>query len=130
MTVKHDCSKKWVWAVTGSHRCFRNATVERDGKWWCWQHDPERVKIDREKRRAGWQAKMDRKDAKYARIARNARLAALVTPELATLLEKAGNLTTGSKGWTSIGLFTSQDGEKCHELAACIREALEVTDED
>jgi hypothetical protein len=24
--------------------CERKPTVERDGKWFCWQHDPERLK--------------------------------------------------------------------------------------
>ena len=118
MTAEHDCSKKWVWAVTGSHRCFRPATVERDGKWWCWQHDPERVKADREKRRAGWQAKMDREDAKYERTARNARLGALVTPELAMLLEDVVSGETAN--------YDRMQREPARALAARIREALEM----
>lgn len=24
--------------------CARDGTVERDGKWYCWQHDPEAIK--------------------------------------------------------------------------------------
>ena len=77
------------------------------------------------------QARMDREERDYAQHARNARLAALVTPELVSLLEKVGVLVGGDKGWTSIGLFTIQDGERCLELAARIREALvlEVNDE-
>lgn len=55
-------------------------------------------------------------------------LAALVTPEMASLLEKVGGLVGGNKGWTSIGFFTSQDGERCRVLAARIREALEETE--
>ena len=131
MTVKHDCSGRVSdRELRGMiYSCQRPATVQRDGKWWCWQHDPERVKADEKKRRAGWEAKMDREAFIYARIARNARLAELVTPELAELLEKVANAT---KGWSSIGFFTSQDGGRCRELAAQIRQVLtlEANDED
>ena len=41
-----------------SHRCTRKGTVEIDGKWYCWQHDPERVKRLRKEE----QEKFDRKN--------------------------------------------------------------------
>ena len=41
----HICSKRVFsgerWDM-GGHPCSRKATVERDGKWWCTQHDPAR----------------------------------------------------------------------------------------
>ena len=49
--------------------CSRNATVERDGKWYCWQHDPERVKTDKKRRRAKWEVDQQQKNAQYARRA-------------------------------------------------------------
>ena len=127
MTVKHKCSAKVpdMYGVPNVHPCRRSATVERDGQRWCWQHDPERVKADAEKRLTAWQAEQDRLGTVCARRTCNARLAELVTPELAELLEKVGSLV-GGKGWTSIGLFTSQDGGRCRELAAQIRQALET----
>jgi hypothetical protein len=33
-------------------RCDRRATVERDGRWFCWQHDPERFQAERAARAA------------------------------------------------------------------------------
>ena len=133
MTTKHECPGRVAdRELRGMiYSCRRNATVEHDGKWYCWQHDPERMEANRKKRMATWDTKQDRRLAMYTRRARNAKLAQLVTPELAALLEKVGDLTVGDKGWTSIGLFTSQDGEWCHILAARIREtlALEVEHE-
>ncbi len=44
-----------------NHPCAREGKVERDGEWWCKQHDPEEVKRREQKRseafevkRAGW----------------------------------------------------------------------------
>ena len=45
----------------GAYSCSRRGTIERDGKWYCWQHDPERIKADREKRRAKREAVLDRR---------------------------------------------------------------------
>ena len=132
MTAEHDCSKTWVWAATGSHRCFRPATIERDGQWWCGQHDPERVEANKKKRRAGWQAKMDRRAAKYARIARNARLAALVNEKMPALLERLANdAEYVSMTDEPYRYMTVQDTEAARETAARIKEALalEVNDE-
>ena len=28
--------------------CERNATIDRDGKWYCWQHDPKAVRARQE----------------------------------------------------------------------------------
>ena len=63
---------------------------------------------------------MDREAAKYARIARNARLGALVTEEMAALLERLGT------AWT-VGL---DDKGYALTLAARIREALKANDEN
>lgn len=119
MTVKHECSGE-AYDVTGWHRCLRNATVEHDGQWYCWQHDPERVASDKEKRLADWRAESAREDAKYARIARNARLGKLVTPELAALLEMMATLLYTS-GWCE---YAKGEIETAEQIAARIREAL------
>lgn len=52
--------------------CWRRATVERDGQWYCFQHDPERVERLRLERQAAEKAKWDefhRKDE--LRVAHN-----------------------------------------------------------
>lgn len=121
MTTKHDCSKD-VWHKTGFYHCQRPATIECDGKWYCWQHDPERVKAEAKKHRADWEAKMDREAAKYERIARNARLGALVTPELAILLIGMANIIEDRS--------YPKTAQEARAFAARIREALalEVND--
>ena len=136
MTTKRDCSGK-IWgdyrAVSGRvYACSRPATVKRDGKWYCWQHDPERVKVDAKKRRAGWKAEMDREAAKYERIARNARLGTLVTLRLGALLErlaKEANLSYEKAGdcgdtGTEWAIQLHLDDKEARKLAAQIREAL------
>ena len=128
--TKHRCSGT-ACGQCGSHPCSRPATVQCDGQWWCWQHDPERAEADKKKRRAVRLAKMDRL---YARRARNANLAELVTPELVTLLgrlayeanmqyEKAGDAGNTRTRWA---IQLHADDKAARELAARIREVLEA----
>lgn len=121
--TKRKCSIKvpGMYSDINFYPCQRSATIQRDGKWYCWQHDPERVKAEAKKRHADWEAKMDREAAKYKRIARNAQLAALVTEEMAELLERLA-YAIGNVG-------TNEDAKDAFELAARIREALEDDDE-
>ena len=134
MTTKRECSERayhrlGIWGQWDP--CSRKATVERDGKWYCWQHDPERVAGDKEKRLADWQAKSAREIAKYKRIARNAKLAALVTPELAALLEWLADRATEvvldtTAQYGANHPLTIKRGEQVDDaraLAARIREA-------
>lgn len=77
--------------------CLRSGTVECNGLWYSWQHSP------------------------YSRRARNAKLAALVTVELAALLERLAALP-GNSTW-----YNEQDDDdfgKARAFAASIREAL------
>ena len=127
MTTKHDCSGK-IWGayrdVSGRvYKCHRNATVQRDGKWYCWQHDPEYIARKATERQAAWQAGMDRKVAKYRRIARNARLGALVvTLKSAALLERLAQYAN---------LYDAPESAyNARELAARIREALALEAND
>lgn len=41
------------------NNCSRAGSVERDGKWWCKQHDPDAVKARKDARHAKWQAHWD-----------------------------------------------------------------------
>jgi hypothetical protein len=43
----------------GYHPCSRNATVERNGKHYCTQHDPEEVATRRKKLNTEYRTKMD-----------------------------------------------------------------------
>lgn len=52
-TEKIQCCKK-MWDRIGSYPCSKPAKIERDGKWYCTVHDPERVKQKEAIRRAKW----------------------------------------------------------------------------
>lgn len=45
-------------------QCLREATVERDGKWYCYQHDPVKVEerliasVERSNEKRAWKRKM------------------------------------------------------------------------
>lgn len=136
MTVKRKCSSTvWDRELRGlSYSCTRPATVEHDGDWYCWQHNPERVEADRKKRRAGWDAEMDREAAKYARLARHVRLGKLVTPDLAALLEQFAQnteiLINSDDSPNSLPVRQwRREAKRGYVLAASIREALEVEHE-
>lgn len=67
---KHQCCKM-VWDDTRwprQHQCSRAGSVERDGQWYCKQHDPVAVKEKSEARDAAWRDKWDteRKQAENA----------------------------------------------------------------
>lgn len=83
--TRSQCAGKTYGAyrdVSGRvYSCTRWGTVERDGKWYCWQHDPERVKVDKEKKRAKWQAKQDKNNARYVRQAAMSRVCEGVSTE-------------------------------------------------
>lgn len=51
-----QCSEK-VFRDWHNYPCGSNATVERDGKWYCGRHDPVAVKARQEKAHAKYEAK-------------------------------------------------------------------------
>ena len=137
-TSKNNCSGK-IWGayrdVSGRvYACSRNATVKRDGQWYCWQHDPERQEADKKKRRAADDAKWDRRSAMYARRARDAKLAELVTPELAELLEQLAGMAVLIASETearygiddSLAMKQSHWVDEARALAARIRQESPV----
>jgi len=127
MTVKRKCTER-VWNEIRRIYlpCRRPATVQHNSQWYCWQHDPEYIEAKAEERRAAWKAKGNREDARYKRIARNARLGALVTEETAALLEQLATHVPYTPH-TGVGIAM-----QARTLAARIREvlALEVNDEN
>jgi hypothetical protein len=62
---EHPCSARVSdggrWA--SFHGCTRAGKVERDGRWWCAQHDPERVKAKRQAREDAYTAERDKRAA-------------------------------------------------------------------
>lgn len=66
-----DCNAKahGEYRDVRMHPCSRKGTVERDGRWYCWQHDPVRVAEEEEKRRAIWAARAIKRDEYYRRKA-------------------------------------------------------------
>ena len=53
---------KMVFDESGwhKHQCVRTKTVERNGEWYCWQHDPERTARKEQERREASEAKWKR----------------------------------------------------------------------
>ena len=51
--------------------CDRKGTIEREGKWYCWQHDPDR--LDREARERNEQRKRELAELEAKHEARLAR---------------------------------------------------------
>lgn len=64
-------------------QCSRNATVERNGKAFCGQHDPERVKARRVASTEKWKAESDERTRRYRRdeLARDLADLAIREPE-------------------------------------------------
>jgi hypothetical protein len=70
--------------------CDRKPTVVRDGKPYCWQHDPERLrrKADEEnKKRKAWYADLDRKEDERIARAKLLKAAGLEQPSNELLRE-------------------------------------------
>lgn len=69
--MKEKCCGR-VWHAIGNGHgdlsgCSRNASVERDGKHYCKQHDPEAANARRAASQAKWEREMDLKDAENRR---------------------------------------------------------------
>lgn len=56
---EHQCCARVYgagqWGAFHPHQCPRSGTIERAGKWYCKQHDPEAVKARSEERSARWE---------------------------------------------------------------------------
>jgi hypothetical protein len=81
----------------GHSACLNKPTATApDGKKWCWRHDPERVRLDNEKKGARGLARRaageDRADARFARdeLLRAADAADLTDAELRQLAAAGG----------------------------------------
>ena len=53
VTEKRQCAQG-VMRGFYRHLCQKNATVERNGHWWCSQHDPDKVKARAEASHNKW----------------------------------------------------------------------------
>ena len=68
---KHQCEEMIVpkeqYGSFHQYQCTRTATVERDGKNYCKQHDPEYIKAKNEEREKAWRKEMDSRKEKDRR---------------------------------------------------------------
>jgi len=79
---EHQCCEQvFGGIVMGGHRCTRKGTVEVNGKWYCWQHDPERVKREEKKRQEKWKEERERGTAIWDRRLLERRVCLSVTDE-------------------------------------------------
>ena len=51
--TENQCSKQ-IYANYSRHPCSRKGVVEREGKFYCKQHDPVRIKTREERRNRKW----------------------------------------------------------------------------
>lgn len=79
-----------VWRNSWKFSCSRRASVERDGKWYCWIHDP----VAREEKQKAHRAKWARNDAIRAadRDIANARDRVITAAIIATAHSTGGQL--------------------------------------
>ena len=76
--------------------CVRDATVERDGKFFCWQHDPERVRAEREarcaKRKEEARKREAEREARWTRddLMRDSGVSKLTNEELKHIIDCGG----------------------------------------
>ena len=63
--TKHTCAAR-VWRGYHSYTCGKAAKAERDGKWYCGTHDPERLRAKDEAREAKWAHERAIRDAEDA----------------------------------------------------------------
>ena len=67
---KQGCAKTiWGSAWASHHPCSRAGTIEREAKWWCFQHDPDAFNTRREKRQAKWAEENRQSNERYRRLA-------------------------------------------------------------
>lgn len=63
ITEKRQCSAQVLpegqWGAFHPYQCSKNATVQRDGKWYCKIHDPEYRKAKAANRTTEWKRKMN-----------------------------------------------------------------------
>ena len=85
--TRHGCAETvWDNLRLEKYPCSRGGTIERESKYWCYQHDPEAVKKRRAEQQASWS------DENRQRAEANRRLAAerLAVGFLATTALEAG----------------------------------------
>ena len=75
-----------IYSEFRSHPCTRNGAVERDGKFYCRQHDPVAVRQRDDARRVAWAAERNVEEAQRKEAAR---IAALQVDAVAALREIA-----------------------------------------
>ena len=90
-TERHWCPKTVGDNTMRGHPCGRPARVERAGKWWCAQHDPEAVKARQVARDRAWDeqraAARAEAERQFAHRAERERLADAAEGLLAALKE-------------------------------------------
>lgn len=69
---QRQCAGSVSHGRMGSFPCSRPATTQGkdrlgNDKWWCWQHDPVRVKCEDERLQAKWEAESDASTKKWER---------------------------------------------------------------
>ena len=85
---EHQCCKR-VYGYRyrfGGEPCTRKGTVEINGKWYCWQHDPERiVKLQKDNEEKWYHDRQAKQEKNYRRLAEQDVCQGVSTEELEKL---------------------------------------------
>jgi len=68
-TFTRNAERCWETGLFGTYhlkQCPRKATIQEDGKGWCFQHAPSKVKAKDDERQARWKREEDVRDAHRA----------------------------------------------------------------
>ena len=108
--VRMQCSERVYRAGNfGGSPCFRNATVEADGKWFCTQHSPEAKEKRRKDQRARWAAEREASDRRYARQVEDTRRVKLF-PDLLEALEGLYDGVYGARDKAQAAIKAAREG--------------------
>ena len=121
---EEHCSEPRVADYTGYHfgQCSRRGTMSEDGKPWCFQHAPSKVKARRAKSAAKWTADQARRNAPYDEAKR------LRTVNTKLLSELAG-LATDAEAFLDVADDRSKRMRFRESLMCAVRVAREVIEE-
>ena len=65
--MSNQCSYKSCFGEWNVRNCLRKGKVQREGEWYCKQHDPVAVKAKQDAEKAKYQAQHKRQKEDYAR---------------------------------------------------------------
>jgi len=112
---ERQCSARVFGERVTNWACQRPGTVERGGKWYCWQHDPDAVKKRDAARTAERERKWQQLEASFARDREDNRRADCFLAMLAALEEL--------ERWCGVGMVTGYRAKVLRVITPALEKA-------